>query len=453
LDIENSSIELKYLKCELIIAEKVKEKGERKMKTKLFAVVAMVLLAMSVFAVLPAFPYETKAVKYIDPEELELTGPCTESYRFDAKVKITNVEDLYAWDISVYWDTVYLRLEGYVIQVPTGWPVDTYSIIINQTDLPVKPLPAPSASWLHFAVTRLGNVSGFTGTTTLAILSFHVIYEPLWPETKTTYIQFGTDSLSSACGKPIDHITDYSTITLISSQPNMEVLFSDTFDLTKNETQGWKKNQVITAYVWLSNVAKLYEVKVKIKWNTTLLYIDEQQITINQEKFPMPWANLTLKITHDTWDSIEFTIARPDEEEKYLKGTFWLLKLDFKVKCVMNTTNTQCIPLTTTKTGVPIPCDTWIEPVDGYMKMGPNKYTPSDAMYNYTLSKSRYYFTPIKYDFDQSGHVGVEDIKIILYNYGYFDTAFDPSGTVDIYDVVKVAKAYCTKVPPPIPKP
>jgi hypothetical protein len=229
----------------------------------------------------------------------------------------------------------------------------------------------------------------------------------------------------------------------------VEVLFSDTFDLTKNETQGWIKKQVITAYVWLSNVTKLWDVKVKIKWNTTLLDLDYQQITINEEKFPQPWKTLEMDITHGTWDYLIVTIGRPHEEEKYIKGTFWLLKLDFKVNCVMNTTGTAA------GTGVPISADTWIEPDDGYMIMCGTTYTSCDSTHNFTLSKSRYYFTPIPMDFDQSGHVGVEDIKIILKNYAKPDTPFDfdKSGVVDIYDVVKVAKAYCTSTPPPIPKP
>jgi hypothetical protein len=440
----------------------VKEKGERKMKTKLLALVVMTLLALSVFAVVPAFSFvpTERTVLYIDPEEKTLTGPCTESRTFEADVIIYNVKDLYAWELLIYYDSTYLNLTDWQVKVPPGWGPADYQILYNDYNIPPG---GGTFKNLHIAVTRLGLVPGFNGTCSLVHLVFHVEYEPCWPEKITTYIDFWLPmtKLSNACGGAIvpDEIHN-STIKLVSSQPNVEVLFSDTFDLTKNETQGWINKQVITAYVWLSNVTKLWEVRVQIKWNTTLLALDYQQITINEEKFPQPWVKLDMTITPGAspsiLDKLDFTIARPNETEKYLKGTFWLLKLDFKVNCVMNTTGTEYIPKTTTKTGVPIPVDTWIEPVDGYMKMGADTiYTPSAPMYNYTLSKSRYYFTPIPYDFDQSGHVGVEDITIILYNYGKPDTPFDfnKNGVVDIYDVVKVAKAYCTSTPPPIPKP
>jgi hypothetical protein len=510
------------------------------MKTKIVALAAMLLLVLSIAPVLSFEPPPTKTTKYIDPQNLEFTGPCCESKKFDAFVKIYNVKDLYAWDIWVHWDSKYLELVEYTLLVPPADPVPPsgYQVLFNESGV----------GWLHFAVTKLELVAGYTGDCTLAKMVFHVVYEPLWPEKITTGIWFGYEALSTACGEPIPHETEGSTIILKSSQPNVEVLFSDTFDLTKNKTQGWIKKQVIPAYVWLSNVTKLWEVNVKVGWNPHLLDIDYQQITINEEAFPQPWkilemdisdtiitsatlhysptgwggwsdkgasklgwvlscivknvgsgqgdyaklikwvpgASVTVGTTTYTYPTTPFgyvydasipetgyilqndddsddlqlileypsaltvKIGRPNEEEKYLKGTFWLLKLDFKVKCVMNTTNTA------SGTGVPIDADTWIQPADGYMKMGATTYYPVPySPYNFTLSRSRYYFTPIKYDFDQSGHVGVEDIKIILLNYGRCDTPFDfdKSGWVDIYDVVKVAKAYCNKTPPPLPDP
>jgi len=451
LDIENSSIELKYLKCELIIAETVKEKGERKMKTKLYAVAFVALLALSMFAVLPAFSWEPPepgkepCVLYIDPQEKKFTGPCCDTREFEAEVKIYNVKDLFAWELAVVWDPTYLNLTDYVIKVPPGWKDTDY--LIGFEDL------EHDATWarLHWAVVGLKDkATNFTGSCALLNMFFDVIYEPLWGDgCITTKIYFSATYppvLSTGCGAEIvpDEIHD-STIELNPSQPNMEVLFSNTFDLTKKKAQGWmgtgSKKQTITAYVWLSNVTKLYEVKVKIRWNTSLLEIDEQQIFINEEKFPMPWVKLELKITHDTGlDEIEFTIARPNRTEKYLKGTFWLLKLDFKVKCYNDTY------------GLPVNASTDIKPVDGYMKMDAHTYTPTGVKYNFTTSYSTYFWTPIFGDFDQNGHVGVEDIMFMFDLYGpvthgcSFD--FDGDDDVDIFDVVPVAKLYCTDKPP-----
>ena len=423
------------------------------MKTKLLALGIIALLALSVFAVVPAFSYtppppEYPCVLYIEPQEKKFTGPCCDTREFEAEVIIYNVKDLFAWELAVVWDPTYLNLTDYEIKVPSGWKDTDYLIGFEELE--------HDATWarLHWAVVGLaGKATNFTGSCALLNMFFDVIYEPCWPGCITTKIYFSTTyppKLYTGCGAEIvpDEIHD-STIEINPSQPNMEVLFSDTFDLTKKKAQGWigtgPKKQTITAYVWLSNVTKLYEVKVKIRWNTSLLEIDEQQIFINEEKFPMPWVKLELKITHDTWDYIEFTIARPNKEEKYLKGTFWLLKLDFKVKCVTD----DC--------ELPVNASTDIKPVDGYMMMCGTKYTPTDPVHNFTTSYSTYFWTPIFGDFDQNGHVGVEDIMFMFDLYGpvthgcSFD--FDGDDDVDIADVLRVAKLYCTDKPPVISDP
>ena len=69
------------------------------------------------------------------------------------------------------------------------------------------------------------------------------------------------------------------------------------------------------------------------------------------------------------------------------------------------------------------------------------------------LSNVDYFWTPIPYDLDQNGHVGVEDIMIALEHYGEEFTPgtgfdFDEDGDCDIFDIVIVAKHYCNDVPP-----
>jgi len=439
--IENSSRELKYLKCELIIAEKVKEKGEEKMKTKLLAVVFVALLAMSIA---PAFSYEPPVpgqpfVHYIDPQELKFTGPCTESQRFTAKVMVYQVLDLYAWDILVKWDNASLILESYELKVPAGWPVGGYNILIDDLD------------WesLHFAVTRLGLVSGFNGTMSLADLYFHVVAEPCWNTgciTTVIDINNATSMFSTACGiRMYPQIVEDGTIKINPSKPNMEILFSNTFNLTKKKALGYYEEQVITAYVWVSNATKLYGIEAEVTWDSDLLEIDLQQITINTEAFPGPW---TLLIQELIPGDFYFEVLRPEPPIKPpIKGTFWILKMEFKVKCYeedyIPINGTCTIGFNPAWTGL-LMCGTWY--------MG----TDSQAI---DLSTATYYWRPIKYDFTQNGHVGVEDILEALDHYGEDRTGmvagqgfdFDNDNDVDIYDIVKVAKAYCHSTPPPMP--
>jgi len=446
VDIENNSIGFKYLSSKLIIAEKVKEKGGEKLKHKLFAVAALTVLMLA----LPAFSFEPPpegippCYIYITPQELKLTGPCVESHTFEAEVSVWDIRMLYAWDIAVYWDTTYLNLTDYEIKVPPGWGVDDYQVLIDKVENGLDPYKR-----LHFAVTYVGTYPeglGFNGSCPLLNMFFHVIYEPCWPDCKETGIWFSgvfPPTLSTGCGHEIICEEHESTIWLNPGRPNMEVLFSDTFDLEAKKAQGWYEDQVITAYVWVSNATKLYDIHFKLWWNTELIHVDLQQITINEEAFPMPWNYLHQEIGEDTWDYLWFEIARPCTKPP-LKGTFWIVKLDFKVSCVT---------------------DEWLNPINAScpIELGPNpEYTYLSTLcreYNaengLVLSDADYYWTPIPMDFDQNGHVGVEDIMWIMDYYGMSDTSYDlnDDGVVDIYDVVMVSKAYCHSTPPVLADP
>jgi len=271
--------------------------------------------------------------------------------------------------------------------------------------------------------------------------------------------------LSTGCGEEIDCDTHPGKVTLNPSKMNIEVFFTDVWPGPKYSAawnaskvaQGWSKGQVITAYVWISNATKLYDIDFLLRWNTTLLKVDLQQITINDEAFPMPWSYLSQCVGEDgTSDYFRFIIERPHLPTKPpIKGTFWIVKLDFKVKCVTNGT----YPGTDHKNDYPVPASTdiWIGRAIFSTCCGPYDSRLSQI----DVSDAKYFWTPIPYDFDQNGHVGVEDILWIFAHYG--DTSppcsYDisgplgtPDGVVDIYDVVIVSKAYCNSTPPDMPE-
>jgi hypothetical protein len=407
---------------------------------------------------MPAFSFEPPPTGippcylYITPQDLKLTGPCVDTQHIDSEVAVWDIRNLYAWDICVYWDDYYLNLTDHTLKVPPGWTVDHYEVLLDE-------VKADGASvhgtfyYLHFIVTYKGLYPaglGFNGSCPLANLFFDVIHEPCWPTCETTYIKFCPSfppKLSTGCGEEITCEIHESTIHLNPGQPNMEILFSNTFDKTKKKAQGWYEDQVITAYVWVSNATKLYDIHFIIEWNTTLLHVDLQQVTINEEAFPMPWSYLSQSFGHDGWDYFWFGIARPCTKPP-LKGTFWIVKLDFKVSCV---TDAWKNPRNATT-----PIFFCTDPGYTYLSTKCGQYNVNNGL---VLSNANYYWTPIPYDFSQNGHVGVEDIMWLLganptktKYYGMTDTSYDFSGdhVVDIFDVVKVSKAYCHSTPPPL---
>jgi hypothetical protein len=415
------------------------------MKMKLFALAVSLLLLLSAVSV-PAFSYtppppgQQGAVDSIEPQSLNFTGPCCDTRNFTVDDVIFYAKDLWAWDVKISWDTTYINITTWTLHVPTDWPVDGYVILFNE----LYNAGAPRLG-LHFAITGLaGKATNFTGTMSLATMNFKVLYEPCWPVTITTNITVDKKDLSTGCGAPIP--VDYNhpcVIRLISSKPNIEVLFSDKFDLTKKAAQGWKKDQVITAYIWVSNATKLHDIKLTVLWAEWPFKIDIQQVTINAEAFPMPWAKLEQAFgMHAGWHAFTFYIERP-EEKPGLKGTFWIIKMDFKVLCY---TDVYGIPINNT---TPIFLERGYP--DTYLSMCCGIYDDPTEL---TLSDAKYYWTPIRYDFSQDGHVGKEDIALIMKHYGATDTSWDLNGDniVDIFDVVKVAKAYCNDKPPVLAK-
>jgi hypothetical protein len=422
------------------------------MKIKILTLALTMLLALAVvpaFSFTPPGPGNPPFVLYITPETKTFTGPCVESTHFDAQVCVYEVRNLYAWELAVYWDTRYLELTGHTILVPPGWGT-SYTVLFDNLE--------NDTTWqrLHWAVTYVGAYPaglGYNGSCPLATLNFHIIYEPQWNNVGTieTKIQFSTEfppKFATGCTGVItpDEI-HISTLHLVPTKPNMEVLFSNTFDLTKKAAQGYFKKQVITAYVWVSNATKLYDIAVKVTWNSLLLDIDLQQITINEEGFPMPWTMLTQNLAPGVFN---FRIARPGYDtqthkwiKEPIKGNFWILKLEFKVKCYPAGDH------------VPSNCSTLIDLPRDYNALfmcenGYQYYTSDDL----DLSNAMYYWTPIKYDFSQDGHVGIEDITLLMNHYGIAPAEWNLNGldNVDIYDVVLVAKKYCNQTPPVLAK-
>jgi hypothetical protein len=401
----------------------------------------------------PPEPEPDPCILAFYPQWYKFTGPCTESTNFESTVVLYNVAandmNLYAWDFKVKWNPLYLELVDHEMLFPPGWVEGVDYVILfdeNGTD---------TWDFLHIAATKIGNETGFVDDRIeLLWLEFHIIYEPVWHigciETELRLRAVDLVMWTDSCGAPMDCITEDAPVDINPSKPNMEITFSSDSPVEEKIAQGWIENDVITAYLWVSNVTKFYDMAVCITWDPLLLRIDYQQIFINEETFPPPWSFLYLDVAEGY---IEFWIERPCEKPP-LKGTFWILQMDFKVKCF------------TDQDGVPIPADTLIEICGATMSFKDGEtyweYYPgmaeagTDDPYCITISDAEYYWTPIPGDFNQDGHVGVDDILIMAEHYGANGSwdmtgpAGTPDGVVDIYDIIWVAKRYCNSTPPPL---
>jgi hypothetical protein len=423
------------------------------LKTKFVALSVLVLLFAGMF-LSPAMSYEPPTPDpdpcwlAFFPQEYKFTGPCTESTHFESTVVLYNVEanemNLYAWDFKVKWDPTLLELVDHEMLFPPGWVEGVDYVVLfdeNGTD---------TWDFLHIAATKIGNETGFIDDRIeLLWLEFHIIYEPVWHiGCITTELRLRAVSLAmwtDSCGAPMDCTPEDASVGINPSRPNMEITFSPDSPVEEKIAQGWIENDVMTAYLWVSNVTKFYDLRVCIMWDPDLLRIDYQQIFINEETFPPPWSLMKLDL-NATAGTLQFWIERPCEKPP-LKGTFWILQMDFKVKCYVD------------EWGVPIPGDTLIRICGAQMSFKDAEsswvYYPGDeeqSIYCIKISHAEYFWTPIPGDFNQDGHVGVDDILIMAEHYG-MDGSWDVVGdddVVDIYDIIWVAKRYCNSTPPPL---
>jgi len=429
------------------------------MKTKLFAVAILTLMLLSI---VPAFSFEPdpeKCVLWIAPQNLKIEGPCTESQSFAGSVNVYQIVDLWAWDICIKWDESYINMTSHTLNIPAEFGT-FYEVLEDKIYKDgAGALAGKFIFYLRVIVTAKAGAANFTGGMSLIDFEMHVEYEPCWePDGAgcvTADIVFrGAQKLSTGCGDPIDCEIHEGKVSLNPAKPNIEVFFTDVWPgpplsaawNASKVAQGWFEDQVISAYVWISNATKLYDIEFILIWNTSLLHVDLQQITINEEAFPMPWSHLDQEVyelgEEPYWDAFCFYIER-DHDKPPIKGTFWIVKLDFKVSCVRNSTD-----------DFPIPWDTCIGIF--WASLSTSCELPYDSCHPEYLdvSHAKYFWTPIAYDFDQNGHVGVEDILWIMDYYGDTDTSYDlnKDGIVDIYDIVLVSKAYCNSTPPEMPE-
>jgi len=437
------------------------------MKSKLFALLMLASLFMLVAPVMsydPDPPEPDPVIVSFDPQiGYKLWGPCCESRIFNTTLEIWNIEaneeNLYAWDFYVGWKQDYLELVDHELLFPDGWVegVD-YFVAFDEAFA-----DGPTYDYWHVGVTKIANETGFVGDyLALVWLEFHVIYEPVWHigcveadvivsvTYPATFVKWTPE-----CGAPLEWEYDGDLpVDINPSRPNMEITFSDTSALEPKKASGWINQSVLTAYLWVSNVTKLFDIKATITWDPYLLHLDIQQVTINEEAFPMPWERLDLSVSTES-GQIDFYIKRPTEKTP-LKGTFWILQMDFKVNCYED--------------------DEF--PIDGYTliqlwggdasklsfydpEYGEWWYFEGDAEagadcpHCIKFSDAEYFWLPIGGDFDQDGHVSVIDIGIMADHYGcngLWDVVGDDD-IVDIYDIVWVAKRFCTSEPRPIPDP
>jgi len=341
-------------------------------------------------------------VLYIAPSEVEYWTPAY-GETFTVEVKIDEVTDLAGYEFKLYWDTNLLDLVN--VEITPPWPEGKYITAKNYTDESVG---------LYWLSVGAYDIEPFTGSTTLAILTFKITYDPIYPENRTCILDLTNTKLSAPAGEPIYHMVYDGKYSIFSTKPKIEVKPSTYTVHVLGET--------FKVDIYVSDIVNLYNYTFKLSYDTTLLDAVNLEIgpflnpPIYAYKFIIDDANgeIWLWVWSTSGTSTSGSGVLATITFKATKATTWTKYHPNILECALDLHDTMLI----TDTGIEVPHDV------------------EDGLYQYV---------PKPGDLDCDGHVGLTDLRIVAY---YYDPAYNPiadineDGVVDIYDLEIVAYYY-----------
>lgn len=202
---------------------------------------SLTLFTLTITILLPLFSNTIEKVNaqssatklYVDPKKTECWTPALDNV-FPINISIANVSDLQAFELKLWWNTTLFDLTKISIESFLNPPI---SIIKNETN------ELLGRYWL--SILSAGQPK--TGSGTLVTIFLKIKYEPTWPNNITSTFNLNDTKLSDSYGNPIYHLTYdgeyscYSTpapkITVITDkQPHF---LAETFYIYGNLTYGY----------------------------------------------------------------------------------------------------------------------------------------------------------------------------------------------------------------------
>jgi nitrous oxidase accessory protein NosD len=351
---------------------------------------------------------------YVDPETKEVWTPaeCTE---FNVTTVIEGVTDLYGFEFKLTWNSSLINLVRINVKVNQIWT--NYFIAHNET------WHGPDCTdwyWLAASATA-PTTEGFDGTAILVELTFHIKYDPCYPDACSTPIHFVDVKLSDSYADPIPIWVQDGLYQIRSSKPKLEI---------KPASTTINKYQDFPVEIWLRNATKVYSYAFEVCYNTTIL--DVANVVIHPGFLPGPYLIKSLQI-NEINGSVYVELQEADNAPP-ANGDGLLVTITFRAteiaiwKKGQNNTLHSLIEFKSWKLDVKCP-----EP----------RILKDDLV---GIENAEYWFTPVPGDVNSDGVVNVVDLRMVAMKWG--STApeilklvdLNCDSNVDIYDLVLVAK-------------
>lgn len=387
--------------------------------------------------------YANKTKIFMDPSVVSKTGPayCT---TFDVTVYATNFDanrldgsgfpmDIYAFDLKIGWTSTLLELKSVNLNLATFFAPNSYFLGFNEID--------NVAGTYHIVATVKGNYTGFSGTKAMFTMTFHVIYDPCYPNTENTWIQFlpASRAISNHLGQGIAPELGYLDTYYTISAPKPMLDITNHADGTHQVKVDWNVPQVyFDVDVSVKDAIKVHDFYIVLTYNKTQIEADAVVIA-NYLKAPY---------TAYTWwfdkpNGKVYVWVVQDPTVPLQNGSGLLFTVKFKVVATLFYTTTG-----------PFVFSSIISVDDAsYLSV-----TCNAGPYNQSVSAGWLGFTPVNYlynplpgDLDFDGYVTVLDLQLIIDHWGHIDPTdhtYDivDNGITDLYDLVFVALRFGTSI-------
>jgi len=335
---------------------------------------------------------------FLDPQEIHFRG-LIENRTFTVRVKISDVKYLFGYEFKVLWNATLMDVVNVKLSPPDIWG-SSYFIAkdeINHT----------GGVYWH-AITAIPPARDFSGNLTVAILTFKVVYTPIYPERIRSEIKLIDTKLSDSNGNMISHIVSWTAYSYDSIEPM--ILLEPSF-IKINST-----SEKLALRLLLVNVTCLYHFYVKIAFNNSLIKVVDFQLNrFLQEPYNIQSVGFNQE-NGNIW--IEFESKPPAQ---VVNGTAVVLK----------------IFLTVANVSVPF-FDSTVLIQESFLK------TKTGLELQHKSRGAFIIYRPILGDLNSDGKVNVNDLYLIARHYGSrqgeanWDERADMNGdgVIDVVDMV-----------------
>jgi len=377
--------------------------------------------------------YANKTKLFMTPPNHEETAHawCNEfdvtiyAANFDANREVSGKPmDIYGFDMIIDFNPALLEITNVDLELDDFFAPNDYFIAINQID--------NTAGTYQLVATVKGNYTGFEGTKAIFTVTFHVIYDPCYPNQNTSWITFSYAKLMNHLDQRIypelgNQNCKYKITTV---KPMLEIRDAATGGNTITVHKNAPQQTTFDVEVWLLHGVKVHDYYVVVDYDPTQIEAFDVVIS-NYLKPPF--------IIYAWWISVgagKVYVQVAQETSVPLQNCSGLLfTISFKVVDEIFYTIPGPHHLTS---------DITIDYAELSVKC-PNPFLQKTTDGNLGSIKATYIYNPCLGDLDYDGCVTVLDLQLIAQNYGptaIYDITGD--GKTDIADLVFVALRFGT---------